>query len=48
MQTKLFWAGLTAISPLCSFTLGFVTGTMVTFVRGVSWWWVVYRSGFLS
>ncbi|MFQ5723224.1 MAG: hypothetical protein ACE5G6_01935 [Terriglobia bacterium] len=48
MQRKLFWIGVTGISLFCSFTLSFISATLVTILVGALWWWVVYRSGYLS
>lgn len=48
MERKLFWMGLAVISLFCSFTLPFLTGTLVFLLVGAVWWWVVYRSGILS
>ena len=48
MQKKLFWLGLAIISLVLTFNFSFLMGTLLTVVAGAGWWWVVYRSGFLS
>jgi len=48
MQKTLFWLGLTVLSFVCGFGMSFLTGTLVFLAAGAAWWWVVYRSGFLS
>lgn len=48
MKGKLFWAGFTAISLICGFTLSLLTSTLVVLIVGVAWWWFVYRSGYFS
>ncbi len=48
MQKKLFWLGLGVISLILTFNFSFLMGTLLTVVAGAAWWWIIYRSGWLS
>ena len=48
MQKKLFWLGLAVISVVLTFNFSLLMGTLLTVVAGAAWWWVTYRSGWLS